>query len=281
MWLATYCSGEWYSAVLSHATGDVDLQRIMKTIKKRNLDVQVKPPRVNKSGIGYRFDKDENTIYIGLDMVKGIGPRSAGELLKITEEISSFRQFYKNKEYLKRIVNKKVVYTLIRVGFFDDINPDRNMVTAEFMQLHEKGYKKKEVDEIYEQELVENYGDLEFYKAEEAAFGMGFSPHPLTYMKKHINEIQDCLEEEQIAIACLVNKIQYKKTKKEKDYIFMNVDSPQVGSVGVFVWKGFEPYKKKIKEDTSLIMIVKPGWKDGMYDMHDAIDVSSGEVKVL
>lgn len=281
MWLATYYPGEWYASILTHAPGDITLQRIMSTLRKRKLTISIAPPRVNNVYIGYRFDADKNIIFIGIDKVKGIGPKAAEELLKITDKITSFKQFYANKQYSKRVVNKKVVLNLISIGFFDDVveEDDRSIVVAEFKRQYEKGYKQKSFEDILD-EVRDEYDNMYFYKAEQNAFGVSFFDHPLNYLDGVIKELQDSAGGQLVA-ACLIRSVERKKTKKEKPYLYIKIDSPHVMGEGVFVWRRVDELEKHLHEGATVILYLEQGWKPEFYNLLNLVDLSSGSPKVI
>ena len=80
------------------------------------------PPDVNLSG--YRFvPVDEKTIRYGLGAVKGTGESAIAAIIKARDQERPFTDLFDFCHRVdKRIVNRRVVESLIRAGAFDSVN---------------------------------------------------------------------------------------------------------------------------------------------------------------
>ncbi len=88
------------------------------------------PPDVNLSG--YRFvPVDEKTIRYGLGAVKGTGESAIAAIIKARDQGGPFTDLFDFCHRVdKRIVNRRVVESLIRAGAFDSLNSHRAALLA-------------------------------------------------------------------------------------------------------------------------------------------------------
>lgn len=59
-------------------------------MNKENKTIQVAVPHLNKSTLDYQIDKETNTIYLPLQLIKGLGEKKAEQLLAIRESGGEF-----------------------------------------------------------------------------------------------------------------------------------------------------------------------------------------------
>lgn len=90
----------------------------------RRMGYQVLPPDINQSGVGFSIDSSGLAIRYGLDAVKGVGPAA---VMAITEA----QPYESYEDYLERKgskANSGVTKTLVRVGAFDSLVPNRRFL---------------------------------------------------------------------------------------------------------------------------------------------------------
>jgi DNA polymerase-3 subunit alpha len=115
-WLKTHYPVEFFTAALS----TVDQDRCAEFIKDaRRLGIQVLPPDINESGIG--FKAATLAVRYGLDAIKNVGPKAVA-VLEEQQPFSSFEDFLARKT---STVNSGVVLTLAKIGAFDTMVPNR------------------------------------------------------------------------------------------------------------------------------------------------------------
>lgn len=121
-YLKTYYPTQWMCACLTTDSNEVD--KVTKYLHYcREIGIKVLPPDINSSDVSFTPSKDLTGIHVGFGAIKNIGSRG--------EEILSNRAasgpFLSIQDLIKRIpsINSEQVETLILIGAFDSINPNR------------------------------------------------------------------------------------------------------------------------------------------------------------
>lgn len=115
-WLKVHFPVEFLTAAMS----TVDDDRVPDFIKEaRRLDIEVLPPDINASGIGFR--PDGASIRYGLDKIKGIGAAAVRDVI-VGQPYSSFEDYMTRKGPNAR---SNITLLLARIGAFDSIYPHR------------------------------------------------------------------------------------------------------------------------------------------------------------
>ena len=116
-WLKYHYPLEFYTALLNNCDNDQD--KIIKYIYAAREDgIVIQPPDVNKSEVSFTNDKDNNTIIFGFEGIKGVGGKSAAELIEIREQLGGFQTL---EELLTNKVKKKVINALVECGALGEI----------------------------------------------------------------------------------------------------------------------------------------------------------------
>ena len=114
-YLKLYYPLAFYSSLVNN---EADETQVLKYVKEAtDSGVTIKPPSVKKPSERATFDLGTNTLYLGLNRVKGIGPE---EIKKIIDAGKDFSQIKK--------VKKNVFETLVSVGYLDAIEPNRKQL---------------------------------------------------------------------------------------------------------------------------------------------------------
>lgn len=141
---------EFYAALLSYANDD-EIEDIAKEMSWSGIKLQ--HPDVNKSGIDFTVDKEENAVLYGLRKIKYLGTKAQEAIIE-NRKFESFDQFCKVIE--KRTLNKRAKDALIRAGAFKRFEQD----TGKLLQEHDQMYaKKSEVIPYREYSLAEQEKD--------------------------------------------------------------------------------------------------------------------------
>src|SRR5262249_59929449 len=110
---------EFMAALLTSEMGDTD--KIVKYIDEcRAMDVKVQPPDVNVSDV--QFSVDGDTIHFGLAAIKNVGEAAMESILATRQQDGPFRSLddFCTRVDL-RLVNRRVVESLIKAGAFDSL----------------------------------------------------------------------------------------------------------------------------------------------------------------
>lgn len=88
-------------------------------IKKTGVDVEVRPPDVNFSKLGFECDVENGRIFYSLNKIKGVGEVAAQKIIEVRNEGG---EFFSIDEFVERVpskVNKSNIRALIVAGAFD------------------------------------------------------------------------------------------------------------------------------------------------------------------
>ena len=130
-WLKHYYPVEFYASVLSIQDNKERCINYMNVIEEQ-FGITTVHPDINKSGIFFTPNPENNTILFGLNSIKGVGEAAYTELVA--------KQPYKDMADLlerteKKTINKKVMTALIKAGCFDCWNENRYEVMNQFYEL--------------------------------------------------------------------------------------------------------------------------------------------------
>ncbi|MBM3859294.1 MAG: DNA polymerase III subunit alpha [Verrucomicrobia bacterium] len=128
-WLKANHPVEFMAALLSNELANTDKIQQFVT-EARRMGIEVLPPDINASGV--RFTVESGKIRFGLAAIKNVGEIAVEEIVKLranTGAFSSFPAFCERMD--SRVVNRKVIESLVKCGAFDSLNPARAEVFAE------------------------------------------------------------------------------------------------------------------------------------------------------
>ncbi len=122
-YLKTHYPREFLAATMTSEMGDID--RIVVLIAEcREMKIPVLPPDVNASHVEFRCEGE--AIRFGLGAVKNVGRHAIESILASRAECGCFESLFDFCEGLDlRLVNKRVLESLIQAGAFDAIEPNR------------------------------------------------------------------------------------------------------------------------------------------------------------
>jgi DNA polymerase-3 subunit alpha len=166
------------------------------------LGIAVEPPSINRSGVA--FEVQEGRIVYSLAAIKGVGAQAI-EHLVATRGAKPFRDLADfGRRINPRLLNKRVLESLVCAGAFDELEPDRARVFAGVDRI--LGIASREQDDAAvgqgalfgmmeaEQPLVlpdaEPWLAAEKLKREHDAVGFYLSAHPLDDYAKMLKDMK-------------------------------------------------------------------------------------------
>ncbi|MGB0452089.1 MAG: DNA polymerase III subunit alpha [Bacteriovoracaceae bacterium] len=172
--LKRYYPAPFFAALLSTELNNTD--KVTTYINDcRNYDIEVLPPDVNESL--WLFNVVEGNIRFGMGAVKNVGEGAVEEIVRERTENGPFVSF---KDFVERVshklVNKRVIESLIKVGAFDSIETHNRKTLFENMELLvTHGIKRQEEKELGQTSLFD-IGGAEFQESEENALSLDVVP---------------------------------------------------------------------------------------------------------
>ncbi|WP_097006353.1 DNA polymerase III subunit alpha [Lacrimispora amygdalina] len=137
----------------------------------REIDIEVMPPEINLSGIGFTIYKEK--ILFGLDSIKGTKIASVMKIMNDQNENGEYSSF---KEFLRRnVADKSTAENLIKAGAMDEFNPNRHALMNNYnasativSKITDKEAEVKKLREVLAETPEDKKSEKKLINAEEA-----------------------------------------------------------------------------------------------------------------
>jgi len=269
-WLKAHYPAEFIAA---NMTAEIDSPAKVAALREEaaKFNIKVIPPDVNLSRA--TFFAQNNTIYYGLAGVKNVGFSAVESIIKAREEkkFDSFFDFCARVD--TRLINKRTLEMLVKVGAFDSISEGKRAalfysidIGIEYAKAVETS-SKSETDSLFlgdmaeesemkepELEIVEEWTEDERLRMEKEVMNFYVSGHPLFKYSVIANSLSNCStvlevidgevinKPPQIARICgIITEIRKKKTRDNSDIAFVTIEDLK-GKVECAFWK--DEYKQ-------------------------------------
>jgi len=256
---------EFMAALLTSEMGDTD--KIVKYIDEcRAMGLQVAPPDVDRSAI--RFSVSGETIVFGLAAIKNVGEAAMESIVKTRDAhgaFTSLADFCARVDL--RLVNRRVIESLIKAGAFDSLKLPRAHLLATLDQAMEAGQRDQrdrqegqasffEIlpstlssnEPLTGQTILEEWDDDQRLAYEKEVLGFYLSGHPLARLAPlalevgatPISELSGKSDGSRVTLLGLVTALKEITTKNGDRMGFLTLED-MGGSVEVTVFP--EPFK--------------------------------------
>lgn len=199
-YLKTHYPAEFMAACLSAEMNDTEKINIFYEDCQVNR-LTILPPDINLSQ--YRFvPVDDRTIRYGLGAVKGTGEGAISAIIEVRNEAGEFTDLFDFCYRVdRRVVNRRVIESLIRVGAFDGIDRNRASLLAsaglaiEYAEQRSLSTQQTCLFGEIENSLqhpalvkLSPWSDKEMLQNEKLGLGFYFSGHPFFSYAKELNQ---------------------------------------------------------------------------------------------
>ncbi len=206
-WLKTHYPVEFMGAMLTSETGNTE--KVVKYINEaRSMGITVLPPDVNSSDLDFTPVGDD--IRFGLAAIKNVGENTVKGILAAREALGGFKGFFEFCESVDaRLMNKRVLESLVRAGALDGLGAHRAQMIAAIDRAMERAQKLQRAKESGQhgffgsssvaapwltppQDVLpdaEAWAEHEHLAAEFAALGFYISGHPLDKYAGRLREL--------------------------------------------------------------------------------------------
>lgn len=175
MWLKTYYPIEFYTALINHENDESKIFSYMKEMKQRGL-------KLLRAHINYSKDyflMEGDAIRYSFSKLKGIS--KASELIMQRQPYDGIDDFLDYSFENRRIINKRVVMSLIKAGAFDDYCTRDEAIKAYVSRLSKKDAEK-----------IKPFNAFEKLEGEREVYGFYFSGQLMDEIKKELDG-QNCI----------------------------------------------------------------------------------------
>ncbi len=280
----------------------------------QSLGIQVLPPSINKSFVEFGVDIKDNQIRFGLNAIKNVGRAAAEEIVETRGDTP-----YQNLEdYLtrinSRIVNKKALESLIKVGAFDDFYDRTDLLSEIELLLSYASQKNKQkntdqmdmftgLDNGNKDLIISNKLDLnlkphsndtkEYLSWERTLLGIYLSSHPLDQYREQLAQYQvtyQAIKESRAdkvhKLGGIINSVNQILTKKNQKMAFIKFETLDHEYEVVIFPKIFDNYQKLLEVDRVVLMNLKKSssnrqLSDELSLIADSISDISNSVDIL
>ncbi|MBZ5501596.1 MAG: DNA polymerase III subunit alpha [Acidobacteriia bacterium] len=275
-WLKTHYPVEFMAAMLTSETGNTE--KVVKYIhESRGMGITVLPPDVNSSEMN--FTPVGNDIRFGLAAIKNVGENTVKGILQARDTLGRFTNFFQFCESVEsRLLNKRVLESLVRAGALDGLGARRAQMAAALDRTIERAQKLQRARESGQHGLfgggaappapsetlpdVEEWPEHELLAAEYATLGFYISGPPLD---KYAGRLQDLkavelstLESrrngEEIVVAGIIVQSRSMRSRRGARWAILTLqDRTGVSEVLVFP-EAFQKLESVLKPATPLLV---------------------------
>ena len=276
-YLKTHYPVEFMAALLTSETGNTE--KVVKYINEaRGMGITVMPPDVNTSAVD--FTPVGEAIRFGLRAIKNVGENTVKGILQARQELGRFRSLFQFCESVDpRLLNKRVLESLIRSGAMDSLGARRAQLFAAIDKAIERGQKLHRDRSSGQHGLfggqtaapeppaewlpdVEEWPEHELLAAEYATVGFYVSGHPLSKYAGRLKELSvtelSALEGrrngEDVVVSGIVVNARAMRSKKGDRWAIVTLQDI-TGVVDLLVFpEAFGRLEAKLKAGTPLLI---------------------------
>jgi len=276
-YLKTHYPVEFMSALLTSEIGNQDkLTRYLAECK--DMGIGILPPDVNSSDLA--FTPAGNAIRFGLTAIKNVGSTAIESVLAARQKLGRFDNLVEFCEHVDlRLLNKRVLESLIKAGAFDSLGARRTQMLAVLDRAMEIGQKRQRETESgqhglfiggadtpppppFEMPDVPEWTEAERLAAEKEVLGFYVTGHPLEkYMQRlgaltrhDTSSIEEMPHEAPVTLAGILRGLRVKPSKKGDLWASAQLEDLR-GSAELLVFpQAYLQMQSVLKPDTALLI---------------------------
>ena len=288
---------EYMASLLTSIMGNND--KIPLYIREcQNMGIQILPPDINQSLINFTVVGNKS-IRFGMAAVKNVGEKAFKSIIEERKKNNIYESLFDFCQRVDlRVVNKRVIESLIRCGSFDSLEGKRSQFLAVLDEAIKRGQEfqkdkrngqtsifdlfgdsqKGEIKNVHHYTLpnIEEFSKNELLAMEKEMLGLYISQHPLKNFKEKIEEIVNTNSLEalnlpdrsNVIFAGVINRIRKKSTKNGNLMAFINLEDLE-GSVEAII------FPKVFDKSKDIIL------KDAIVVIEGSLDSAEGKVKLI
>ena len=276
-YLKTHYPVEFMAALLTAEIGNQDkLTRYLAECK--DMGIGILPPDVNSSGLV--FTPEGKSIRFGLTATKNVGPTAIESVLAARQKLGRFENLVEFCEQVDlRLLNKRVLESLIKAGAFDSLGVKRTQLLAVLDRAMELGQKRQREavsgqhglfvggadappPPPFEMPDVPDWTEAERLAAEKEVLGVYVTGHPLEKYTERLaamtryntSSIEDMAHDAPVTLAGILRGLRVKPSKKGDLWASAQLEDLH-GSVELLVFpKAYLQMQNVLKPDAALLI---------------------------
>ncbi len=277
VYLKTHYPVEFMSALLTAEIGNQDkLTRYLAECK--DMGIGILPPDVNASDLV--FTPDSGAIRFGLTAIKNVGASAIESVIEARKKLGRFEnliEFCDNADL--RLLNKRVIESLIKAGAFDSVGGKRTQLLAVLDRAMEMGQRHQREASSgqhglfmggadapppppFELPSVPDWSEAERLAAEKEVLGFYVTGHPLekysqrlaTMTKHDTSSIEELEHDSPVTLAGILRGLRVKPSKKGDLWASAQLEDLR-GAVELLVFpKAYQAMQSILKPDAALLI---------------------------
>jgi DNA polymerase-3 subunit alpha len=278
-YLKTHYPVQFMAALLTNEMSNTD--KIVQYLNEtREMGIEVLPPDINQSGLHF-VGSGERKIRFGLGAVKNVGEGAIQRILQERRENGPFTGFYQFCESIDpRLVNKKVLESLIKAGAMDGFGGKRKSLFESIDKAIERAHKAQR-DRLSgqkglfsdalgasmqepEEEIVDRgeWPDRERWTYERETLGFYLTGHPLQKFEAELKcfsrfSTRDITEQQggrEVAVGGIVGSLKKTQTRQGESMAVFQLEDME-GSVDVLLWPSvYERFKSQLESEFPILV---------------------------
>ena len=273
-YLKAHFPHEFMAALMSLDMDDTD-----KTYKNfaalREMRIRVLPPDVNRSRV--KFTVTDGAIRFGLGAIRGVGTKSAEEIIAVREKGGDFKNL---ADFCTRVgtqlLNRRVLEALIKCGALDLTKIPRAALMAQvddalkLAQRQESDAVRNQIS-LFSQKImppalitrgpVSEWSQNELLSFEKEALGFFITAHPLDKYERELPRIgklttadlPSAPDGSQVRLAGVIHAVKLKNNKAGKRYATFQLEDRE-GTVECIAWpETYQKYENTIAGDNPVV----------------------------
>lgn len=284
-YLKAHFPAEYMSALLTSVMGDADKTNSFLA-NCREMGIAILPPDINLSQYEYNPEISELSggqgrspaIRIGLGAVKNVGQQAIESIIAARQELGGFSSLVQVLERADpRLVNRKVMESLIKAGCFDSLEPNRQTLLDDLDRAMEQAGSQRRQREQGQTSLfdlaagpeagpprteVSRVDPKAFLAYEKEALGFYLSGHPLEKFKVElksfathsIGQLSELEDNQPVVVGGSVSSIKINTQRNGKHMAFVTLEG-LTGSCEVLVFAELFQSKRQLLEPDTMLLV--------------------------
>jgi DNA polymerase III subunit alpha len=273
-YLKAHFPHEFMAALMSLDMDDTD-----KTYKNiaavREMRIPVLPPDVNRSRV--KFTVTDGAIRFGLGAIRGVGAKSAEEIIAVREKGGGFKNL---ADFCTRVgtqlLNRRVLEALIKCGALDSTGMPRAVLMAQVddalkMAQREESDTARNQISLFSQKIMppaltprgplSEWSQHELLSFEKEALGFFITAHPLDKYERELRrvsklttaDLRSAPDGSQVRLAGVIHAVKLKNNKAGKRYATFQLEDRE-GTVECIAWpETYQKYETTITGDVPVV----------------------------
>ena len=293
-WLKTHYTAEFMSANLTSEMNNTN--KVVVLINEcRKLNIKVHAPDINKSGINFEPLNDKE-ISFGLNAIKNVGVKALEQCIEVRSKHGEFKSIFDFISKVdQRLVNKKVLESLILAGAFDSLSENRAQLfeavdlAINYGNQADKKSNKNQINLFGDQEelikvpdlpIIEDWDNQEKLSKEKEVLGIYVSGNPLIKYADTIEELSNydfseeriLKENSVVKIGGAITNFKLHFDKKNQQMAFFNLDCLGGQAEAIIFHDAFDKYKEIIKDNNIVFLVGHTSTQNDFADLKLIVD---------